>query len=65
MEVRLFLVYEEGIGHPYVFDEFRTYGKGFHARPFSKGQPGICPELPEVEIQGEILMQAKHNISTK
>lgn len=55
VEVRLFFVYEECVGHPNVFDEFGADRERFDARPFSEGQSGIGPELSEVEVQGEIL----------
>lgn len=55
VEIRLFLVDEERIGYPNVFDELRSHGQRFHSRPFLKRQPWIGPELSEVEIQCEVL----------
>lgn len=55
VEVRLLLVYEERVRYPDVFDKLRPHGQRFHSRPFLERQPRVCPELPEVEVQGEVL----------
>lgn len=55
VEVGLFLVHEERVGHPDVLDEVRPDGQGFDSRPLSEGEPRISPELTEVEVQCEVL----------
>lgn len=55
VEVRLFLIDEERVGHPNVLDELRSHGQCLDARPFGERQPGIGPELSEVEIEREVL----------
>lgn len=50
VEVRLFLIDEERVGYPDVLDELRSHGQGLDARPLGERQPGIGPELSEVEI---------------
>ena len=55
VEVRLFLVDEERVGHPNILDELRPDGQRFNAGPLPKRQPRIRPELTEVKIQREVL----------
>lgn len=50
VKIRLFLVDEERVGHPNVFDEFRSHRQRFHSWTFLERQPGIGPKLPEVKI---------------
>lgn len=50
MEVRLLFIDEERVGHPYVLDELRSDGQSFDPVSFLERQPGIGPELSEVEI---------------
>lgn len=55
VKIRLFLVNEECIGHPYVLDELRPHRQSLDAWPFGERQPGIRPKLSEVKIQREVL----------
>lgn len=55
VEVGLFLVYKKCIRYPYVLNELRTDGKGLHSLPFFVSQSRVRPELPEIEIQREVL----------
>lgn len=55
VEVRLLLVYEERVRHPDVFDKLRPHGQRLHPRPLLERQSRVRPELPEVEVQGEVL----------
>lgn len=55
MKVWLFLIDEECIGYPDVFNEFRPDGEGLYTGSFPKGQSRVSPELPKVEIQSEVL----------
>lgn len=55
VEIRLLLVYKEGVRYPYVSNKFRTHGECFNTSPFFISKSGVGPKLPEVEIQGEVL----------
>lgn len=55
VEVRLLLVYEERVRYPDVFDKLRPHGQRLYSRPLLERQPRVCPELSEVEVQGEVL----------
>lgn len=55
VKVRLLLVDEEGVGHPDVLDELRADAQRLDARPRLEREPRVRPELPEVEIQREVL----------
>lgn len=57
VEVRLFLVDEERVRHPYVLYELRPHGERLHPRPLAEGQPRVRPELSEVEVQREVLTE--------
>lgn len=65
MEIRLFFVDKESIRYPNIPNKFRANRKGFDACPFLIGEPWICPELPEVEVQCEILQSYKHIKATE
>jgi len=64
VEVRLFLVDEERVGHPNVFYELRSHGQCFNARSFGERQPGIGPELSEVKVQREVLKNSRTTTAT-
>ena len=55
VKVWLFLVDEKRVRHPNVFDKLRADLKNLNARSFFERQSRICPELPEVKIQREVL----------
>lgn len=55
VKVRLLLVDEEGVGHPDVLDELRADAQRLDAHPRLEREPRVRPELPEVEIQREVL----------
>ncbi|KAG8273674.1 hypothetical protein J6590_016996 [Homalodisca vitripennis] len=55
VEIGLLLVHEESVRDPDVLDELGAYRKRLHSCPLAERQPGIRPELPEVEVQSEVL----------
>lgn len=65
VEVRLFLIHEERVWDPDVFDELRSDGEGLHSGFLLEGQSGVGPELTKVEVQGEVLLKMKNMISDR
>lgn len=55
MEIRLLLVNEESVRHPYIPNKFRSNRKSFNAISFFICESRIRPKLSKVEIQCEIL----------
>ena len=58
MKVGLFLVDEKRVRHPDVLDELGAHAEGLDSWPFPERQSGVRPELPEVEVEGEVLREA-------
>lgn len=59
VKVRLLLVDEEGVRYPDILDEFRADAEYLDSFPLFESEPRIRPELPEVEIQREVLRCAQ------
>lgn len=59
VEVRLFLIDEEGVRHPDILDKLGPDAQRLDARPFSEGEPRVGPELSEVEVKSEVLSGQK------
>lgn len=55
VEIGLLFVYKEGVRYPNVPYKFGANGQSFHSCPLFVGKSGVSPELPKVEVQGEIL----------
>lgn len=55
VEGRLFLIYEECVGYPYVLNKFRADWQRLYAWPLPKSQARVRPELSKVKVQGEVL----------
>lgn len=57
VEVRLFLVDEEGVGYPNILDEFRADAQRLDACTRLECESRIRPELSKVKIQCEVLVR--------